>query len=172
MIGSKLESIGVTKGLKIIHVNTRSVFNELRYSLSDFDIIVFTETWLNGSVDDFMLHWKSFQLVRLDREGLRNKKGGGVCIYIRASISFEIVHDFAHLLDSNIQFIYLKVKPFMQKKTNLLGIYRPPDGKYREFMQHITGILKQIDRSRSDTILIRDFNIDFNKKTNWFKLPN
>ena len=36
------------KGLTIIHVNTRSVFyklDELKHSLTDFDTIVFTETW-------------------------------------------------------------------------------------------------------------------------------
>ena len=89
MNGSNLDSIRQTKGLKIIHINTRSVFyklDELKYNLADFDIIVLSETWLNESIDDSMLHWENFQLVRLDREGWRNKKGGGLCIYVRSSI--------------------------------------------------------------------------------------
>ena len=83
---------------------------------------------------------------------------------MRSSISFEIVNDFTDCLDGNIELIYLKIKPHMQRRINLIAIYRPPDGKYKEFTRHLTGMLKQIDRSRSDTILIGDFNIDFNNK--------
>ena len=164
---NKIELMKQIKGLKIIHINTRSVFNkldELKLRLSHFDIIVFTETWLNCSIHDSLLHWDNFQLVRLDRDRLRNKKGGGVCIYVNTSISFEIVDEFTHLLDSNIEFLYLKIKPHMQKPINLFGIYRPPDGNYRDFLQHITDMIKQIDRSHSETVLIGDFNIDFNNK--------
>ena len=49
----------------------------------------------------------------------------------------------------------------MQKPINLFGIYRPPDGKYNKFIQHITTMLNQCDRIRSETILIGDFNIYF-----------
>ena len=162
-----LDSTGSKKGLKIIHVNTRSLFNkldELKHRTKDFDIIVFTETWLNGSIADSMLKWKNFQLVRLDREMLRNKRGGGVCVYIRSTINFEIVQDLQELSDNNIEFLHLRLKPHMQKPINLFGIYRPPDGKYAEFVLRITRMLNQIDRLRSETILIGDFNIDYNNK--------
>ena len=137
MEGINLEMATTHKGLKIIHLNTRSVFNkldELKYYLKNFDIIVFTETWLNSSVSDSLLQWQGFQLVRLDREFLKNKRGGGVCIYIKSSISFEIIKDFDDFLDGNIAFLYIKIKPHMQKTINLLGIYRPPDGKNKEFI--------------------------------------
>ena len=163
-----LEKVSCIKGLKIIHINTRSVFNkldELKLRLSSFDIIVLTETWLNKSVADSLLYWKDFQLVRLDRDSFRNKKGGGVCIYVCTSISFKVVPDFKDLLGNDIEFIYLKVKPHMQKPINLFGVYRPPDGKSRDFTQHILNMLKQSDRSHSDTILIGDFNIDYKNKT-------
>ena len=155
------------KGLKIMHINTRSVFNkldELKLRLSHFDIIVFTETWLNHFIHDSLLHLDNFQLVRLDRERIRDKKGGGVCIYVKSSISFEIVDNFSHLLNKNMEFIYLRMKPHVQKPINLLGIYRPPDGDCKVFLQHITDMIKQIDRSHSETIIIGDFNIDFNNK--------
>ena len=162
-----LEIIGNSKGLKIIHVNARSLFNkldELKYNLKGFDIIVFTETWLNSSVDDSLLKWDNYQLVRLDREQVRNNRGGGVCVYIRSSIKFEIMQDFNEMLDNNIEFVYIVLKPPMQKPIHLFGIYRPPDGKSVDFTQHIVRMLNQIDRYRSETILIGDFNIDFNNK--------
>ena len=162
-----LEIIGNLKGLKIIHVNTRSVFNkldELKYNLKEFDIIVFTETWLNSSTNDSLLHWAGFRLARLDREMYRDKRGGGVCIYINSNISFDIITDFNELLGMNIEFLYIKLRPYKQKSINLIGIYRPPDGKYKEFIQHTTKILNQIDSIRSNTILVGDFNIDYNNK--------
>ena len=113
-----IDCISVKKGSKIIHVNTRSIFSkldELKYNLKDFDIIVFTETWLNSSVTDSMLKWENFQLVRLDRESFRNKRGGGICLYIRSAIHFQIVKDFQELLDNNVKFMYLKLKPYICK---------------------------------------------------------
>ena len=110
---NELDSINSCKGLKIIHLNTRSVFHkldELYLKLKDFDVIVFSETWLDSTTSDSMLKWKDFQVVRLDRERVRNKRGGGVCIYIRSTISFEIIHDFDELLGNEIEFLFLEVK--------------------------------------------------------------
>ena len=72
------------KGLKFIHVNTRSVFNkldELKYKLKGFDIIVFTETWLGSSIDDALLQWEGYNLIRHDRGQIRTKKRWG-CVYL------------------------------------------------------------------------------------------
>ena len=151
----------------VYYINARSVLNkldELKHSYKDFDVIIITETWLNDSTCSSLLSWEGFQLIRQDRDTIRNKKGGGVCIYIRSSIKFEIVNELQKSLDNNIEYVYIKLKPHMQKSIYLMGIYRPPDGKYRDFIQYITQRLNQIDRSRSDTLLIGDFNIDFNDK--------
>ena len=111
-----------------------------------------------------LLQWEEFCLVRKDREARRNKRGGGICIYIRSSFKFEIINDVQETLDANIEFVHIKLKPHMQKTINLVGVYRPPDGKLKEFVQIITGVLDQIDRTQSETLLIGDFNIDFNNK--------
>ena len=90
--GSELDTTIGKKGLKFIHINTRSVFHkldELKHNFSNFDVIVFTETWLNNSIDDSQIGWDGFQLVCCDRKVLRNKRGGGVCMYIRSLIAFE-----------------------------------------------------------------------------------
>ena len=162
-----LDEISGSKGLKIIHVNTRSVFSkldELKVKLNHFDIIIFTETWLNCDTDDSLLHWEGYNLVRQDRGLTRNKRGGGVCIYIREEISYRINQDYKNLIGSNLEFILLNVKPHMQKPINLIGIYRPPDGNPKECVSHLTFILNQIDRTRSDTVLIGDFNLNYKNK--------
>ena len=92
------------------------------------------------------------------------KKGGGVCIYVRDSISYTIIHDFNGLIDNNLEFILLKLKPTMQKSINLLGIYRPPDGSPKVCVDRLIHILNQFDRSRTETLLIGDFNLDYKNK--------
>ena len=164
---SELDLINNSKGLRFIHLNTRSLLHkldELREKLKAFDVIVFSETWLDSATSDSMLNWKDFQLVRRDREEMRNKKGGGVCIYIRSTIDFEIIHAYDEFLGNNIEFLFLKLKPHMQKVLNLFAIYRPPDGKHGEFVKATTRILDQIDRSHSETMIIGDFNINFKNK--------
>ena len=126
MEGVNLESITNVKGLEIVHVNTRSVFyklDELKLRFKHFDSIVFTETWLKRSVDDEQLRWDNFQLVRMDRSRIDNKSGAGICIYVRSSIDYEIIQDFQELVCNHIEFPYIKVKPYMQKTINLIGIY-------------------------------------------------
>ena len=163
----ELDDIVEAKGLKVVHVNTRSVFNkldELKLRLKQFDIIVFTETWLNNMTDDSLLKWEGFNLVRRDRDLIRNKKGGGVCIYIHDSIPYTNIEEHKGLSDHNLEFILLKVKPHMQKPLNLLGVYRPPDGAPKECVDHLVHILNQLDRQRTDTLIIGDFNIDYKNK--------
>ena len=162
-----LDLISDYKGLRIIHVNTRSVLNkldELQVKLSKFDVVVLTETWLNSSTSDSILHWNNFQLVRCDRELIRDKRGGGVCIYIKNSISFEVIHDFDKYLDHNLEFVFVKIMPLKQKAINMIGMYRPPDGNPKESIQYISSILDQVERKRSHVLIIGDFNLDFNNK--------
>ena len=167
MVPHDVDIISDQKGLKIIHVNTRSVYNkldELKVKLRKFDVIVLTETWLTSATEDSVLQWENFQLVRQDRETIRNKRGGGVCVYIKVPIDFEVINDFNDLLDNNLEFVFVRLKPHMQKLINLIGVYRPPDGKPNEFVKHISCILNQVDRARSHLLVIGNFNLDYRNK--------
>ena len=110
---NELEDVVGAKGLKIIHVNTRSVLNkldELKLKLASFDIIVFTETWLTRDIDNSLLDWEGFNLVRQDRDQNRNKKGGGVCVYIRNTIRFSRIVDHDDMINQNLEFIMIRFK--------------------------------------------------------------
>ena len=61
MEGNELDLINAKKVLKIVHVNTRSVFHkmdELKRNLNKFNVIVFSESGLNNSADDSQLSWE------------------------------------------------------------------------------------------------------------------
>ena len=68
------------KGLKILSLNVRSLYprlNELYVRFKEYDILCFSETWLNGNFKDEMISMDGFDIFRLDREkgGIVNKAG-------------------------------------------------------------------------------------------------
>ena len=138
--------------------------DEMKVKLSSFEIIIVSETWLNSTIDDSIIQWDGFKLVRQDRDLGRVKRGGGLCVYIKEHIDFEVLNELTTLINNNIEFIHLKFKAGMQKPINILCVYRPPDGSHKEFVRSITQVLDLIDRTRSDTIVFGDFDIDYNNK--------
>ena len=82
------------KGFKLARVNTRSVLNKLddiRINFEIFDVVVRTETWLDASTHDSIINWPGYSHVRLDRSQFRDKRGEGLCIYIKSKHNFEVV---------------------------------------------------------------------------------
>ena len=64
-------------GLKMLHLNTRSMFKkreELFEVLEGVDIATFSETWFHEQYDDELLVWPGMRLFRLDRS--KKKKEG------------------------------------------------------------------------------------------------
>ena len=56
-----------------------------------FDILTFSESWLNDSIEDAEVQIPGFACVRKDRDG--GAKGGGNIAYIRDGLPFRIRHD-------------------------------------------------------------------------------
>ena len=55
------------KGLKILSLNVRSLYphlNECYARFKDFDILCFSETWLNSAYKDEMLSMDGFETFR------------------------------------------------------------------------------------------------------------
>ena len=77
--------------LSIVHYNVQSIFPKLEVlhtELIDFDILAFSETWLNDSIntDDLLLH--SYNTPeRKDRSG--DTQGGGVMLYVKEGIHYK-----------------------------------------------------------------------------------
>ena len=144
-----LSDIKKAKGLKICHINVRSVLNKidqfrLHFENSGIDIIAVSETWLTKDIGSNILQMKYYQLFRWDREwtqdnGTRAKKGGGLMVYIRDELNFTPIVDVAkNVSNSNCELQRIELCSNVQKNIVLFNIYRPRSGRIDPFVEHLT----------------------------------
>ena len=78
-----------TANLKIYHINIRSIvtkIDEVLAEVQDFDIVGFTETHLDESINSNEIQMPDYQPpIRRDR----NRHGGGIAVYVGKHIPFK-----------------------------------------------------------------------------------
>ena len=85
-----------SRGLSLAHLNIRSLLHKMDQvnlvmgGAKSFDILSFSETWLNDTVSDDEIVIPGYNCVRRDRQ---EKSGGGVAIFCRDSINFTVRED-------------------------------------------------------------------------------
>ena len=103
MSSSLLSSLNLSSHLSFVHYNVQSIVPKLDLlstELFDFDILSFSETWLNPSVSLNDLHIQSFNKPeRKDRVG---DSHGGVLVYVKDNIHYRRRHDLEILGLENI----------------------------------------------------------------------
>ena len=73
-----MDPISNVKGVKFIHMNTRSLYrkiDELRLLYHDYDFICCSETWLDDRYNDAILHIDGMRIFRLDRKAKPGRTG-------------------------------------------------------------------------------------------------
>jgi hypothetical protein len=111
-----------------------------------------SESWFNDKTDSSFLSLDGYNLFRKDQH---NRKGGGVCIYVKNDITSEIIWP---TVDSNplIEAVVLKCK-FNQRTYYLACCYYPPKPVYSvdQFCDAITCIFESIfSCDEDDAILV------------------
>lgn len=119
--------------LNICHMNVQSLtarnfskFHELKLNFTDskVDVICFTETWLNSTINNSMLSINGYKLIRNDR----NRHGGGICIYLRNNLSYKVVSMSNNSADDFCGTEYLNIEVKVGEDKILLGVvYNPPN---------------------------------------------
>ena len=154
------------KGIKIVHINARSLFNKKDeiYALYKFcDVIVITETWLNVSIPDSSIMMPDYTLIRQDRYKSDLKKGGGVCIYVKDKYTIDHLAELSEVT-SEYEILCIKVKFTNIKPCNIMGVYRPPKGKQMNLIEKLSDILDTLDLIRTELFILGDFNIDYSSR--------
>lgn len=139
-----------------VHMNTRSLKNKvdtveaLLHSVNaKFDAIIFTETWLTSSDSPPKFHsYKCESLVR------QEKRGGGVAIYIKDNLRYQIIDEFTRI-DENIESLVIKIS-----NTVVVALYRPPSGNIAEFTNTLDNILCVLGSTSAPLVILGDINID------------
>ena len=148
-----------SRGLAMAHLNIRSLLHKMDQvnlimgGTKSFDILSFSETWLNDSVTDDEILMPGYSCVRRDRQG---KVGGGVAIYCRDSINFTIRED----LNNANEAVWIQVNRKNCTPLVIGCIYRPPDQPIDNFTDNFGKSLSKIDPA-FDKVALGDFNIDF-----------
>ena len=117
---------------RIFLTNARSVFckmDELRVSRNafDVDVTIITETWLQDTIPDDMLHMKNCDFFRCDR---KLRRGGGVCTWINQRFCPKRLMCISEI-PSCIELLFVRLY-CIQFSIILCVLYIPPGLSKRE----------------------------------------
>ncbi|XP_062541593.1 uncharacterized protein LOC134209614 [Armigeres subalbatus] len=140
----------------------RTKVDEVFLSTSEleYDIYVFTETWLDDCIQSSQLFCSNYAVFRVDRcvTNSSRRRGGGVLIAVSKKIGSSLV---TLRNGANIEQLWVKVSV---RATDLFvgALYIPPDkSQDRTFMQYHIDAASEICSLRKDSdsmVLFGDFN--------------
>ena len=128
---SSNKSKRVPHKFSFIHLNIRSLKNRNHFlqlrefvRVTNYHIIILSETWLNKSVKNAEVEIEGYKIFRLDR---KDKRGGGVCAYIRSPLKAQILKDLSGTSTTWFQQLWLQVQYKKIRSFVICAVYRPPD---------------------------------------------
>ena len=129
----------------------------------DIDIIGLSETRLDKTISDSEVNINGFNIFRNDRD----VNGGGVAIYVKASLPEPKVG----IKSDNLEFISLEIAPKHAKSFLVVCWYTPPTADDAAF-ENLREVLKKLDKDSKEIILVGDTNCDLknNQSSNTKKL--
>ena len=121
-----------TRGFKIAFLNIVSLLaniDELRLSMEDqnLDVLAINECRLCESVTNSSIHIPGYDIITRDR----NRNGGGVCVYIRTTISFN---ERITLRNDNYEAIVVDISKPNSPPFSIIAAYRLPETDDRCFL--------------------------------------
>ena len=149
--------------LTIYYQNVRGLrtkTNQLYLSLSssDYDVIAFSETWLNGKILNSELS-SEYNIYRADRNpgtsGL--ERGGGVLIGVKKRFHPKPVHLQG---DERLEQIAVRI-PLSGKTLFVCCVYIPPNSEASIYTQHSSCVQQLCDLAQStdDVVVVGDYNV-------------
>ena len=121
---------------------------------SKIDILLINETKLDSTVHDSDVYIPGFEIVRKDRR-VNERKGGGVCIYLRTNLNYRIRDD---LNDDDLECLIVEIsKP--QSSTFLVATwYRPPNSPSERFNEFEI-VIDKIDAENRELFILVNCNL-------------
>ncbi|MEW8542639.1 MAG: reverse transcriptase family protein, partial [Candidatus Thiodiazotropha sp.] len=147
----------------ILHLNVQSLAPKIdlvRCESAAYDVMIFTESWLNQSVSNDSISIEHFhEPLRYDRN---DRIGGGVTVYIRNTISFKRRYD---LEIPNLEAVWVEIS--LRCKTILIGgFYRPPNSPIEYFNRITESFDRAYNTNINDIVILGDFNYNMQSTNN------
>lgn len=102
-----------------------------------------------------------YQLVRLDRSRTLNKRGSGLCLYIKKGLTVEKLD--IDMSKADIELMGVKIPRPKQKNIIVLLTYRQPTGNFEVFCETVTVVVQSLS-GRDDWVIMGDFNANYMNK--------
>lgn len=154
--------------LKIYYQNIRGLRTKTQELFgnvicNDYDVIVLTETWLNGSIHDAEVFDIRYTVHRRDRETSgfsRNKDGGGVLIAVANHLNSQRLTEF----ESNCENLWVSIQPLKNSPKNtkfyICATYIPPPVQSHILKDFLDSASKAMDIFKDINVLFMgDFNL-------------
>ena len=164
------EDMKTTRGLKIAHLNIRSLKNKidaLRLEGIDnksVDVLTLSETWLDDITSDTEIELAGFVCARLVRSGA-TEGYGGVATYIRDGLPFRLRND---INTGGHECLWIKLMRDKCKPMFICCAYRAPDVDFNGFISSLQNSMSAVDLEKSDVIILGDLNVNMMPKS---KIP-
>ena len=144
---NSLRSPNLSHNLSFVHYNVQSILNKLdilEAELFELDILAFTETWINPTVQSDDLVFQTFH--KPERKDRRSDHFGGLLLYVKSGIFYKRRSD---LEINGIECIWIEV--VLNKKSLLFGLfYRPPNSSADVYSNIEESISLAVDTGTSD----------------------
>ncbi len=162
------------KNLSIFSLNVQSLsakYNDIKELFNLFsshscspDIVCLQETWKIFDSSYFVLPNYSPLQVK-SRE---NRQGGGVGLYIKNGIQFQVLSEKSLFLEYIIESVVVEIVLENKKKIAVVSLYRPATphpnltqkDQMEQFLELFTNLVNDLQNSYSDVYIFGDVNID------------
>lgn len=100
--------------IKLAHLNVRSLKNRGHFvqvkdtvTSLNFDVFTIFETWLDHGVSSLGIEIPGYDIYRIDSQ---NKRGGGVCAYVRQIFKTEVLNEISGISDKGFHQLWVKIQ--------------------------------------------------------------
>jgi len=142
--------------LEFGHVNIRSLsanFQNFRDLIleSNYQFFAITETWLAPQFNDQMIAIPGYNFSHIPRQ----TRGGGVGIYIKCSIKYEVIF---RDIKTTIEEMWVRFR--LGGRTIIVGVVYRPGGDVNSFISNFENSLSTLITMGDEIICLGDFNIN------------
>lgn len=153
-----------TNELRLYYQNVRGIRTKTDIrkdiSASGYDVICFTEHWLNNDFNNGEYFDDSYFVERSDRNRIGVSRGGGALIAIKNFIAYKRYHEWEN--ESSFDNVWIQIKTNSHSHKLFVNlVYIEPETrytKYEEYLDSLTAIMCSQDPN-TKFLILGDFNL-------------